>query len=49
MEYRGPYPKPPQLPEEDQTYRLAHFLSDSEKEEVKKRDEAILAITKLIA
>lgn len=34
---------------EDQQYRLAHFLSETEAEERQKRDEAIRLIEKLIA
>lgn len=46
--YRGPYPTPPQLPEEDEIYRLGHFNSSSPDEERANRDGAIRAIEKLI-
>lgn len=49
MAYRGEYPKPPQLPEEDVRYRLNHFISESREDEKQKRDEAIRLIEKLIA
>lgn len=49
LAYRGEYPKPPELQEEDFRYRLCHYLSESLEEEEKMRKLAIKNIEKLIA
>ncbi len=47
MKYRGPYPVVPELPTEDQRYRLAHFIGSSVEDEEAKRNRAIAVLTKL--
>lgn len=48
MRYRGPYPKPPELPSEDKRYRLSHHIGVNLEEEENKRINAIDLITKVI-
>lgn len=48
LQYRGEYPKHPELSEEDLRYRLSHFLATSLEEERIKKAEALSLIEKLI-
>ena len=48
MKYRGPYPKPPELPSEDQRYRLARYIGSDIESELQKREIAIRAIERLL-
>ncbi|MER2529186.1 MAG: hypothetical protein ABTR07_14780 [Candidatus Competibacter denitrificans] len=47
LAYRGPYPKPPEIPEEDHRYQLMHWIGTSLEEERKIREAAIKAISQL--
>lgn len=49
LAYRGECPKYPELHEEDYRYRFCHFIPISSEDDMKKREQVIKAINKLIA